>query len=353
MISSLRILSLLKETNSLFTNNFILKICSIFFLLLISISFGFMPYFITACRKSNKFLSLSNSFSAGIFLGLGFFHILPEAAELLHEKTEFPLAYVCCFLSYALNLFIDKIIFGESHDMLHGGHNHEFEHEKNEDERNEHFKKNKENEDNLDNNENKEEKQILDIKINQKHVDSNNSSLKNMLTYKLKNTNEENFFKPSNKRSSISYLLLLALGFHGLFEGISLGIQQTTKGTFFLFLAIILHKWAAALTLGISFVKSGVSQKEFVINIFIFSFITPIGISIGMILTTMSNDLMAGIFLSISVGTFIYIACSEIIIHEFSKKENKYIKFFCFILGAGMVLSLNTMEFLSGHNHKH
>ena len=44
-----------------------------------------------------------------------------------------------------------------------------------------------------------------------------------------------------------SYLLLLALGFHGLFEGISLGIQSTIRGTLFLLLAIALHKWAASL----------------------------------------------------------------------------------------------------------
>ena len=64
----LRILNQL-TTETYFTNHIILKIGSILFLLLISISFGFMPYFITFCRKSNKFLSLSNSFSAGIFLG--------------------------------------------------------------------------------------------------------------------------------------------------------------------------------------------------------------------------------------------------------------------------------------------
>ena len=355
MSSTLRLL-LVSPGKTIFTSIFILKICSIFFLLLISISFGFMPYFITFCRKSNKFLSFSNSFSAGIFLGLGFFHILPEAAELLHEKTEFPLAYVCCFLSYALNLFIEKVVFSKSHDMLHGHEheqeNHKIEYEEN---KNENIRKNKRNEENIYNNENKEEKQVLDIKIKQKQDDSNNLSPKNMFTFNIKNTNDVTILNISSKSSSISYLLLLALGFHGLFEGISLGIQQTLKGTFFLFIAILLHKWAAALTLGISFVKSGVTQKEFVINIIIFSFISPIGIAVGMVLTSMSNDFLAGVFLSISVGTFIYIACSEIVIHEFNKKENKYIKFLCFILGAGVVLSLNAVEFLSnsGHSHKH
>ena len=197
---------------------------------------------------------------------------------------------------------------------------------------------------------------VLDIKINQVSNDSNNLTTKNMLitnNYEIKNTNEEHI--TLSKSSSIPYLLLIALGFHGLFESISLGIQQTIRGTVFLIIAIALHKWAAALTLGISFVKSGVSQKEFIINILVFSFITPIGVSIGMALTSFSSDFIAGIFLSISVGTFIYIACSEIVIHEFNKKENRYIKFLCFILGAGIVLSLNILEFLSnsGHSHSH
>ena len=353
MLSLLRNLSISKEKDIL-SNIFIIKICSIFILSLISISFGLMPFFINFCRKNNKFLSLSNSFSAGIFLGLGFFHILPEAAEIIHKKTEFPLAYVCCFLSYSLNLFIEKVVFSNSHEMLHGGlgHSHELE-EIEEDEKSEHIEKHKENE---DNNENKEEKQVLDVKINQVSNDSNNLASKNMLmknNYEIKNSNEDHIIL--SKSSSIPYLLLIALGFHGLFESISLGIQQTIRGTVFLIIAIALHKWAAALTLGISFVKSGVSQKEFIINILIFSFITPIGVSIGMALTSFSSDFIAGIFLSISVGTFIYIACSEIVIHEFNKKENRYIKFLCFILGAGIVLSLNILEFLSnsGHSHSH
>ena len=338
------------------TNIFLIKICSIFLLSLISISFGLMPYFINFCRKSNKFLSLSNSFSAGIFLGLGFFHILPEAAEMIHKKTEFPVAYVCCFLSYALNLFIEKVVASNSHEMLNKGFGHNRENHESDEEKNEHIRKHKENEDNLETNENKEEKQVLEIKINQIHNDSNNLVSKNMQirnNYEIKTITEDQI--PISKSSSISYLLLLALGFHGLFEGISLGIQHTIRGTVFLILAIGLHKWAAALTLGISFVKSGVSQKEFIINILIFSFITPIGISIGMALTSFSDDFFAGIFLSISVGTFIYIACSEIVIHEFNKKDNRYIKFLCFILGAGMVLSLNILEFISntGHSHGH
>ena len=336
-------------TETILTNHIILKIISILFLLLISISFGLMPYFINFCRKSNKFLSLSNAFSAGIFLGLGFFHILPEAAEILHKKTEFPLAYVCCFLSYSLNLFVEKVAFSNTHEIFHGGHEHE------------HEKTKKINiighkDSDIDINESKEEKQILDIKINQINTELNNSTSKNILVpinSNIKNISENNKLKSTSKNSFISYLLLFALGFHGLFEGISLGIQKTIKGALFLVIAISLHKWAASLTLGISFVKSNVTKNEYIINILIFSLFTPIGIIIGMALTSFSNDYIAGIFLSISVGTFIYIACSEVVIDEFNKKENKYIKFLFFLLGAGIVLALNLLELLSDSGHSH
>ena len=343
-----RILTQLK-TETIFTNHIILKIISILFLLLLSISFGFMPYFINFCRKSNKFLSLSNSFSAGIFLGLGFLHILPEAAEILHKKTEFPLAYVCCFLSYSLNLFVEKVAFSNSHEIFHKRHEHEHEKDKN-------ININESKDSDIDINENKEEKQILDIKINQINNELNNSTTKNILVpinSNIKTLSENNKSNLSSNKSIISYLLLFALGFHGLFEGISLGIQKTVKGALFLLIAISLHKWAASLTLGISFVKSNVSKNEFVINILIFSCFTPVGIIIGMALTSFSNDYIAGIFLSISVGTFIYIACSEVVIDEFNKKENKYIKFLFFLLGAGIVLALNLLELLSDSGHSH
>ena len=92
-------------------------------------------------------------------------------------------------------------------------------------------------------------------------------------------------------------------------------------------LAIALRKWAASLTLGISFVKSGVIKKQFIIMILIFAFITPVGIVFGMTLTFLTSNVVTGIFLSISAGTFIYIACSEVIVDEFSNPENKYFKF--------------------------
>lgn len=354
----IRILDINDKTNNELKIN-IIKIFCLIFQLVITICFGSMPYFISKCRKNNKFLSLSNSFSAGIFLSMGLIHILPESAEMLKEASDIPLAYIICFLSYTLILFIEKIAFN-SHSLLHSeNHFHEKRHHINKQKlsnENEEFHQNSGDEikeEYIDSKKSINDEKIFSVNINQSQeipsISSSNSINENEIEKIIKENN------PIKQGGLTAYLLLFALGFHGLFEGISLGIQSSIRGTIFLFLAISLHKWAASLSLGISFVKSGVKKKRFIIMILIFGFISPIGIIFGMVLKSLSSDTLAGIFLSITVGTFIYIACSEIIIDEFNSDIYKYWKFLFFLLGAMLVIILSILESFigSGHGHNH
>ena len=63
--------------------------------------------------------------------------------------------------------------------------------------------------------------------------------------------------------------------------------------------AVVCHKWAEGLTLGIAFRKAGVDLK----------------MSTTMICIQL---LVTGIVSSISVGTFVYIATMEVIVEEFN-----------------------------------
>ena len=166
-----------------------------------------------------------------------------------------------------------------------------------------------------------------------------------------KNENEIEEHHHHQSNSLTPYILLLALGFHGLFEGIALGISSTVKGTLTLLFAIAAHKWAASLTLGISFVKSGTENPQYSIMIGIFALIGPVGMLIGLILSTSTNEIVEGIFLAISTGTFIYIACSEVIVEEFSSQINKYSKFGLFMVGGLLAASLSFLEILQGGHH--
>ena len=337
--------------------NLALKITSIVVFLAMATAFGLMPYFITKCRKSTKFLSVSNAFSGGLFLGIGLFHVLPESAEMLEGLSEAPIAYFCAFLSYALILFVEKVAFN-SHALIHGhGHNH------NDEEKritlsklNETNETDGENEDNEKKEpmvktemENKEEEFQVKEKEKSNNVEDDDHAHENKENdhenKEHDHENKEHDHSHEHKSSAITpYILLLALGFHGFFEGMALGIQSDVSNTLSLFLAIVAHKWAASLTLGISIVKSGVEKKQLIIMVLIFAFIGPVGVAVGLILSETANDYLQGIFLAISVGTFIYIACSEVLVEEFENPDNKFLKFFMFMVGGIFIGSLSLVE---------
>ena len=104
--------------------------------------------------------------------------------------------------------------------------------------------------------------------------------------------------------------------------------------------AIVIHKGTAALALGISLVKTFPNDFRLCrILIFIFSLATPLGIGIGMLVAD-SGDVTTVIFNSLAAGSFVYIACSEVIVEEFSIPGNRFIKLLVFLLGAGIITCL-------------
>ena len=306
------------------SSNLAVKIVSIFVFLGMAMAFGLMPYYIKKFRTNPKFLSISNAFSGGLFLGIGLFHVLPESAEML-EEYSLPWAYFCAYLSYALILFVEKVAFN-SHSLLHG-----------------HGNSRKEPRISVEplpgfNS----ERPTVDERDEEKLIEKDNNNEQE------KEHEHEHEHKHEKKIGITPYILLLALGFHGFFEGMALGIQGEVRDTLFLSLAIAAHKWAASLTLGISFIKAEVQLKQLIIMIGIFGLIGPVGIAFGMILRATANAIVEGIFLAISVGTFIYIACTEVLVEEFEHSDNKYLKFIAFMVGGIFTAGLSLIEAFSG-----
>ena len=106
----------------------------------------------------------------------------------------------------------------------------------------------------------------------------------------------------------------------------------------------MIHKWAEAFAIGILFVKAKFTKKFFYLIIFAFALIGPIGVAIGIVLASTADEFIEGIFLSISTGTFLYVACSEVIIEEFSTPEKRYLKYFLYLLGCIFAVGLTMLE---------
>jgi len=84
-----------------------------------------------------------------------------------------------------------------------------------------------------------------------------------------------------------SVVLMLALTMHAIFEGIALGLTNEFSATINIMLALLLHKPAAAMSLGVSITKNFVEKnekKKGILLLCVFAAATPVGIMLGMAL---------------------------------------------------------------------
>ena len=289
----------------------ILKIISFISILALGLIFSFIPNYVNSIRKNEYLLDIANTFAAGLFLGIGLLHLLPESSEIFKDqyKIKFPIAYLISFLTYCLILCIEKVIF-DPHSIMH-----------------EH---NKLSDNNL-------KKDIDENIISEPLVQDNslNDDFKSDI-HLGKNKLNKNLLQP--------FILLFALGFHAIFEGIALGILDDFNSVLSLMLVILAHKWAEGLTFGISFLKSELSKCQINTFLIIFSMMGPFGVLFGMFLSAMTNKFIQGIFLAASSGTFLYIACSDVITEQFEKKDNRVVKFICILIGGGFTAVLAYFE---------
>ena len=95
---------------------FYFKLFSFFVILLITFSFGLLPIFFAKYRQTT-ILNYANPFAGGVFIGIGLFHLLPDASydfENYYKSKEgstsffygFPMSYFIAFLSYSFIFII-------------------------------------------------------------------------------------------------------------------------------------------------------------------------------------------------------------------------------------------------------
>lgn len=337
-------------------SNFILKLISIPSLFLLCFIFGIMPFAIEKCRMNEAFLSFANTFSGGLFFGIGQFHLLNEGVEKLKKYTSVPWPYFLAAIGFSVILFIQKAIFGnivpsaeeslQNHALTTSAINKEklggLLNENNmNDEGKQTIINNEELKEHNDHNINvfsgsNDSLPKVDYDLSDEEIGQNTASI-------IFKTEEE---LNSKKRKLSAFILLLSLSIHGLFECLALGIQTNYRETLFLFIALMIHKWAEAFALGVLFVKAKFTKKFYYLIVTLFAIIGPIGVTIGIVLSATAGELVEGIFLSFSTGTFLYVSCSEIITEEFSTPQKRYLKFFLYFFGCVFAAGLSLLEYV-------
>jgi len=341
---------------------FFLKLFSMVIMFLMIMVTGSLPLRWERFRKSSKLISLASAFSGGLFLAVGILHLLPEASESFEKYyatqppikgDRFPWSNFICVACFALILFIEKVLFASftaDHDHDHGhGHGEDHVHA--------HIPimpKNAKKKDSVSLVENinaallKDSEKESDV-FHHHHDDETEQECaqkKASVAYKIAHkTRRSSILAPTEPKISkfAPYILQIAIGIHATFEGMAIGIENEFAGCLGIALAVICHKWAEGLTLGLAFFKADVDVKTATIMIAIQAVMNPLGILIGWILSNQGN-VITGVFQSISAGTFLYIAAGEVIVNEFNLKRFRVFKFFLFCVAIGFVTLLFFIE---------
>ena len=357
----------------------ILKLILSIVTMIVIIVFGLMPILWKKFKANKMLISLTNCFSGGLFLALGLIHVLPEAEKNLESLSEeiqglFPVAHMIALLSFMLLFFVERIGFN-NHDLSHDQTNKKETQEKDKSVVEPEVQRSMEimaevrrsvlgTNENDENNPNEiSEEQIREITSSRFKVAHGLAGLSqtvhthpslatqeilpvlNLVEVPQDHCHKEGHcheLNLSNKNILKAYFVLTALGLHSFFEGLAFGSTFTIQQLVSIFVAIILHKWSEALTVGVSFVKSGLPKVTSIIMFIFYSLFTALGIFIGSLVE--HNEIISSIFLSISAGSFIYISCSEIVTEEFSVSKNKFLKFMFMILGIVCIIISNLFD---------
>jgi len=139
-------------------------------------------------------------------------------------------------------------------------------------------------------------------------------------------------------------MLLLALSFHSVFEGIAIGLQDNAGQFLSIVIAVMVHKTVIAFSLGLNIAQSDLNFKSFIISNIIFSLASPLGVGVGILMTDLPQSLMRdicnGILQGIAGGTFLYITFFDVLPPALNGSGNRFLKVLSVILGFACICSL-------------
>jgi len=327
------------------------KVIVLFLLGIIKLLSGIAPLFLTKIlkRKSDrflkKFIGTVLCFGGGVLLGTVFMHMLKEVREsmegavsmgFLPEIAEYPFSELLICLGFLMILLIESAVH-----KFFGGHNHS------------HFPS----QDTL-------ARKVADVEtpirgIDNRGYDSTEAKESYTSTHSTNSSEVDNKQDGNSILSNLrSFLVVVALSVHSLFEGMAVGLEESNSGVWKLMMAISIHAVPIVFCVGTDMISSGVKKIKIIIYIIFLSINTPLGILIGVIVTIHVEEASAqhifliGVLQGLAAGTLLYITFFEVLSRD---KLTKYgmsglVGALAVVLGFSLMAGL---EAGAGHSHSH
>eukprot|EP01038_Epipyxis_sp_PR26KG_P009575 gene9575-12898_t len=258
--------------------------------------------------ENSKILSLTNAFSGGIFLMLSFGHLIPHSISSNALTTSNILSYV--LVGFMAIFFIEKIAFSGGNTIDHS------------------------------------KTPVMNS--------TNNLLIKNPTSKIIDNkSNVIKFDKPvetsHSSTSSGAYVLCAAMAFHSFIEAASLGLAADKTSAILMAASIGLHQPAESLALLVAFLKTNIPTSKIIFLLSLYSMVSLIGVTVGVLISSIQSPTLESIIVAITAGTFIYVGTAEIIGEEFEDDIawlDKVKRFVSYVLG------LVTIYFITGISDK-
>ena len=238
---------------------------------------GAMPLRQRGEIQTGRLLSWGNAFAAGIFLGAGLVHLLPDAAEAWTGLGwSYPMAYLLAACGFVLMLLVEHVLLPETaHEMVHAPSDERF------------------------------------------------AELR------------------EPRGGLAAYAVLTALSVHSFVAGLALGAEPEFAGALVIFLALMAHKSMEGFALGVSLVRNQLARRRAWGLLAVFSVATPLGILAGTGLgETLEGPTQLGFeatFLALAAGTFAYVATLDIMRDEFLEPGGRWSKWLLVSGGIGLM----------------
>lgn len=309
------------------------KLLITLFLLIITLSFTFLPWFATkGLKKGSIWISFCTCLAGGFILGSLFFHFIPEIVVSGGNHSDTHHVHECPFqwgsLAFGMSFFgllaIDRLLLAHRHCSS----------------------------------DQKEKRRHAAKNDNDSSADYLPSSFEEGAgchsVNALGGCHVDGLERNSTKVQSLVFVL--ALSVHSFVEGLAMHSIRTKSQLFSFTLSLLVHKCLEALALGLNIYKAQFEAFHFILLGLVYSLLTPIGILISLsfsssgIVNSSVYPILTLILNGLAAGSFLFVAIIEMIVPEFhSFSSNSPLKFSVLV---GGFLSMAGVSLIP-HEHVH
>ncbi|KAJ8424923.1 hypothetical protein Cgig2_028511 [Carnegiea gigantea] len=279
---------------------------------------GISPYFL---KWNETFLVLGTQFAGGVFLGTAIMHFLSDANETFQDLTskEYPFAFMLACAGYLLTLWADCLlvyVYGKNNNLGSLSKSNSL------------------------------EEGLPGEKTNNHptYAASQSQACNGTNIHHLANAKE--LATASSVGDTI--LLIAALCFHSVFEGIAIGVSKTASDAWKALWTISLHKIFAAIAMAIALLRM-IPDRPFLscaAYAFAFAISSPIGVAIGIIIDQTAQGAVAdwifAISMGIACGVFVYVSINHLLSKGYCPDkrvgfDTPFWRLLAVVLGVGVI----------------